>query len=225
MLWLKKILIQTKCSACGNEEIISNTLCYNNLFLRAPCRCESLNQLIISPMPWTDFAFLITLKDPKPSSNQIWGRWVRLDIQNRSTVWNHILDVWQTQGSSVCLFLLFCKTFILIEFLLHNSYPVVRSWVLCQTGTRVFFFLSLFYCSLAHSKSPFQRGKKKKKKACGCAWESLKNGEKEVHLCCENVNSSRGFVVEWLEGFTVNVLPTQRYPVCFFSTKVQLDLI
>lgn len=43
-----------------------------------------------------------------------------------------------TANVPVCISSFVLETFVLIEFLLHNSYPVVCSCVLCQTGTLVF---------------------------------------------------------------------------------------
>lgn len=57
------------------------------------------------------------------------------------------------------------QTFVVIEFLLHNSYPVVCSWVLCQTGTLVF---SHSFIVLWRTQRTFSAKKKVCVRVCGC---------------------------------------------------------
>lgn len=51
------------------------------------------------------------------------------------------------------------QTFVVIEFLLHNSYPVVCSRVLCQAGSLFFFSLPvlLFFDTLKDSRDFFNQ--------------------------------------------------------------------
>lgn len=47
------------------------------------------------------------------------------------------------------------QTFVVIEFLLHNSYPVVCSVVLCQAGSLFFLPVLLFFDTLKDSDDSF----------------------------------------------------------------------
>lgn len=75
------------------------------------------------------------------------------DVSGAGHHLSHILCSGYGHCPTVCRFLVFRKHFFFIEFPLHNSYPVVCSWMLSQTGTLIF-ALFQFYCSLRHSKRP-----------------------------------------------------------------------
>lgn len=61
------------------------------------------------------------------------------------------------------------QTFVVIEFLLHNSYPVVCSVVLCQAGSLFSVPALLFFDTLKDSEGHFNNTKKKFAVESACA--------------------------------------------------------
>ena len=82
-------------------------------------------------------------------------------LGDEDTVKSHPVSLEQRRPS-VYGFLCFSNICV-IEFLLHNSYPVVCSGVLCQAGSLFFLPVLLFFDTFKGSDYFFNKKKKKEK--------------------------------------------------------------